>query len=194
MWYIFSIELEKKNDGLSYNIVPYMHSLQNITVRARKAAKSFYVDPAWHCISINVHGRPVCKSAQLPRLPKVDTLILRWWLSWEAHVSVIFPWQCAVRYNERFHNFYLKNYFSEGGLLSSSEVPNRAYVTTGFPDLSRLISYISSVAGAFPMFTCHPVRIQQSFWTLWILPSCSEIWRCWIIIVLELLLTIIIIV
>ena len=37
----------KTNDGLSYNIVPYiMHSLQNVTVGARKAARFFYVGPA----------------------------------------------------------------------------------------------------------------------------------------------------
>ena len=71
----------EKNDGLSYNNYShnYVHSLQNVIVRARnrKAAEFFYVGPARHCVFINVHGPPVCKSAQLSRLPKVDTLILR---------------------------------------------------------------------------------------------------------------------
>ena len=57
----------KKNDGLSYNNYShnYVHSLQNVIVRARKAAEFFYVGPARHCVFINVHGPPVCKSAQL---------------------------------------------------------------------------------------------------------------------------------
>ena len=76
--HIFDQTSKKKKDGLSYNIAPSMHSLQKLPLELeRLAAKFFYVVPARHCVSINVYGPPVCKSAQLSHLPKVDTLILR---------------------------------------------------------------------------------------------------------------------
>ena len=51
----------------------------------------------------------------------------------ECHFSLTVCGKVAMYYG-RFHIF--KNYFSEGGLLPLSEVPNGAYITTGILDSS----------------------------------------------------------